>query len=131
MMTRQIPRYSDDLHREFHVHATLYVMLLDRGYLVVGELKIEGSGPPRSGRKRGKGKRVRGARFDLVIFNPCGTPCLIVEVKRDGSAGVPKPIYSEFGIPVLLCAGVDSIPSTLATIENLCEPDLTRRADYL
>jgi len=64
----------------------------------------------------------RKVRFDIVIINHLNDIVAIIECKRTFSLGrnnkqISK--YSTFGVPVLLCRGMNDIQSTVVKVQSL------------
>lgn len=92
---------------EFEVQAETYMFLKGAGYDVRGEVKVQGN------RRQG----VRGARFDIVIYDPqTKQALLLIETKRnpDGTTRVQGDYYERFtGLKCLYVRGTKDINETL------------------
>jgi hypothetical protein len=75
----------------------------------------------------------RRTKFDMVIFNKDNQPKFLVEVKSSNYCeeyvknkfedSKRKQKYDKFNIPTLCCANVKSIPSFVANLLKVFEPD--------
>ena len=108
---------------EFEVQAEAYIYLKAAGYDVRGEITVKGN----------RSQRVRGARFDLVIYDRrTKQALLIIEAKKnpDGVGDKQGGYYSRFtGLKCIYIRGMKDVgPDLLAAVEANLAPVTWRQA---
>lgn len=98
--------YPERRPSEFEVQAKLYNKLLNKGFIVKGEVK------------------AYKARFDLVVYDKNYKAICIIETKSWKKKRYVTPTkqlkkYRKFGVPVIVCGWMERVDFTVERVEKL------------